>query len=187
VRETESAPKAKVRDRGIGVGRTRALMLWTIFFGILIPVLVVVFYKQFLETTETPVNRQTEQLAAELAGGPVQPLTGPQHTVYYSALALPSASAPRADGRATLVWFSSTDCRECELMEAFVFTTAAQFAQRLVFQEKPTERDSTAQRYGVSTLPAFVLLDAQGKELGRFGYESDAGAFEAAIAGALGP
>jgi hypothetical protein len=168
------------------VGRTRAVMLWTIFFGILIPVLVVVFYKQFLASSETSVDQQTEQLAAELAGGPVQPLTGPQHTVYYSPMALPSASAPRADGRATLVWFSSTDCGECHLMEPFVFTTASQFARRLVFQEKPKERDSTAQRYGVTVLPTFVLLDVRGNELGRFGYKADAGAFGAAIERALG-
>jgi len=37
---------------------------------------------------------------------PVTVQRGGPHTVYHSAAPLPTAGAPRPDGRATLVWFS---------------------------------------------------------------------------------
>ena len=37
---------------------------------------------------------------------PVTVQRGGPHTVYHSAAPLPTADAPRPDGRATLVWFS---------------------------------------------------------------------------------
>jgi thioredoxin-related protein len=72
-------------------------------------------------------------------------------------------------------------------MEPFVYATAAKFAPRMVFLEKATDRDSSAQIYNVTAVPTFVMLDARGNVLGRFEYVPDAATFEGAITGALGP
>jgi thiol-disulfide isomerase/thioredoxin len=149
------------------------------------PVAVVGFYVLFETAGTTSVDSATEQLAAENAGGQVQAFTGPQHTVYHYLGALPSASAPRADRRLTLVWFSSTGCKDCKRMEPFVETTAHEKLDRLAFVEKAIDRDASAQRYGVTAAPTFVLLDAQGTEVARFGFEPDAASFSAAIESAV--
>jgi thioredoxin-related protein len=187
VPETETPVRPHRRGPGIGVRRTRIAMLSTIAGGIILPLLVTAFFVLFMTSSSTSVNKATEQLAAQLSGGPVQPFTGPSHTVYYSPAPMPSADAPRADGRATLVWFSSTSCKECQQMEPFVYATAAKFAPRMVFLEKATDRDSSPQIYNVTAVPTFVMLDARGNVLGRFEYVPDASTFEGAITGALGP
>lgn len=184
--ETKTSVREHRRGPGIGVRRTRVALVSTIVGGILLPLLVTAFFVLFMTSSTTSVDKATESLAAQLSGGPVQAFTGPSHTVYYSAAPMPSADAPRADGRATLVWFSTTSCKECEQMESYVFKTAGKFAQQMVFLEKATDRDSSAGMYRVATVPTFVMLDARGNELGRFGYPRDAGAFEGAIASALG-
>lgn len=70
-------------------------------------------------------------------------------------------------------------------MEDFAYTTAQQFTSRMVFAEKPTNRDSAAGRYGIEQPPTFVLLDARGGEITRFGYEPTAEAFASAITSSL--
>ena len=118
------------------------------------------------------------------AGTPIEVFTGPDHTVYHSAAALPSSSSPRADGKPTLAWFTNTNCGRCEDMK-FAHTVAAEFRGRLVFIEKATDRDTAAATLGVTAVPAFVLLDARGTELARFGYLADAAALKRAIESAL--
>ena len=130
-------------------------------------------------------------LAEENAGGPVRVLTGSNHTVYHSTLPLPSAASPRADGKATLVWFSGTWCEFCERMEPFVHATANRYAGRIVFVEKSVDHDrGAASRYGIRGTPTFVLVDDRGDELGRFFYQQSATQFaellEAAVARAGG-
>ena len=56
--------------------------------------------------TASPMDVAAD-LARELSGADVEIRRGPQHTVYHSLGTLPSASAPRADGRPTLIWFSA--------------------------------------------------------------------------------
>lgn len=121
-------------------------------------------------------------LAEEASGGPVQVLTGPAHTVYHSALPLPSASAPREDGRPTLIWFSATTCTFCARMDPFVYSTVSRFAERLVFVEKSITHDrGAASRYGIRGTPFFVLVDAAGNEIRRFSFQSTASAFADSI------
>jgi thiol-disulfide isomerase/thioredoxin len=106
--------------------------------------------------------------------------------VYHSAAPLPSASAPRADGKPTLVWFSGTWCEYCEQMDSFAHETANGFAARMVFVEKSVDDDrSAASRYGIRGTPTFVLIDARGKELGRFGFQSSSAAFAQTIEAVL--
>ena len=186
VSKTATPVRRHRRGPGIGVRRTRVALVSTIAGGIVLPLLVTAFFVLFMTSSTTSVDKSREALATQLSGGPVQAFTGASHTVYYSPAPMPSADAPRADGKATLVWFSATSCKDCERMEPYVFGTAGKFAQQMVFLEKATNRDSSAAIYNVTTVPTFVMLDASGKELGRFGYEGDAGAFESAIAGALG-
>ncbi len=137
--------------------------------------------------SETPADPAGVQLASANAGGSdVKALTGSHHTVYHSVAPLPSASAPRADGRPTLVWFSGTWCEFCEQMEPFAHETAGQFAGRMVFAEKSVDDDrSAASRYGVRGTPTFVLIDAAGREVARFGFQRDAQAFATAIESGL--
>lgn len=118
--------------------------------------------------------------------GAIRVLTGRAHTVYHSEDPLPSGESPRADGRPTLVWFSATWCTTCERMEPFAHATANRLTDELVFIEKSVdEESSTAARFRVLGTPTFVLIDSSGNEIARFGYQPDAGSFEAAIREAL--
>jgi len=125
--------------------------------------------------------------AVENAGGStISVHEGNAHTVFHADDELPTAAAPRADGRHTLVWFSGTWCHFCERMEPFAHPTAAQFSDQVVFMEKSVDHDrSAASRYGVRGTPTFVLIDAQGEEVGRFFYQDTASAFSGAIAEVL--
>jgi len=135
------------------------------------------------ETVEDPA---TTSLARENAGGDVRVLTGAHHTVYHSTAPLPSTSALRADGKPTLVWFSGTWCEFCERMEPFAHETARTFTDRLAFVEKSVDDDwAAAARFGVRGTPTFVLIDAEGKEIARFGFQATASAFAQTIAAAL--
>lgn len=135
------------------------------------------------ETVEDPA---ITTLARENAGGDVRVLTGSHHTVYHSVAPLPTSSAPRADGKPTLVWFSGTWCEYCERMEPFAHETASSFTSRLAFVEKSVDDDrAAAARYGVRGTPTFVLVDAGGKEIARFGFQATASAFAQTIEAAL--
>ena len=127
----------------------------------------------------------TAALAARNAGGDIQVFTGPNHTVYQSVAALPSGNTPRADGRPTLVWFSGTNCHFCEQMEPFAHQVASEFLQRAAFAEKAVDKSDIGSRYGIRGTPTFVLLDAQGKEITRFGFQKTAAEFRQQIEQAL--
>lgn len=127
-----------------------------------------------------------ELASANAAGAEVQVLKGSHHTVYHAVAPLPSAAAPRADGRPTLVWFSGTWCEFCERMEPFAHETAGEFAGRMVFVEKSVDDDrGAASRYGIRGTPTFVLIDSAGREIARFGFQQDAESFRSAIESAL--
>lgn len=120
------------------------------------------------------------------AGADIKVLSGGRHTVYHSTADLPTTSSPRPDGQPTLVWFSATWCDFCERMEPFAHATASQFRDRMVFVEKSVDQDrNAAARYGVRGTPTFVLIDATGKEVARFGFQPTDAAFAAAITSAL--
>lgn len=138
-------------------------------------------------SSDAPPDSALVQLAStNAAGTEVKVFTGSHHTVYHSVASLPTASAPRADGRPTLVWFSGTWCEFCERMEPFAHETAAGFTGRMVFAEKSVDEDrGAASRYGIRGTPTFVLVDATGREVARFGFQRDAQSFIAAIESAL--
>jgi len=137
--------------------------------------------------SETPADPVQVQLASVNAGGAeVKVLTGSHHTVYHTVAPLPSAAAPRADGRPTLVWFSGTWCEFCEQMEPFAHRAAGSLADRMVFVEKSVDDDrNAASRYGIRGTPTFVLIDAAGQEVTRFGFQRDEQSFVTAIESAL--
>jgi thiol-disulfide isomerase/thioredoxin len=132
---------------------------------------------------QSEVSAEVEALAAaNAAGQPIETHTGTRHTVYHASTPLPTAESPRADGRPTLVWFSGTWCEFCEQMDPFAHATASTFQDRLVFVEKSIDHDRQARgRYGIVGTPTFVLIDAAGNELGRFGFQRDRASFTAAI------
>jgi cytochrome oxidase Cu insertion factor (SCO1/SenC/PrrC family) len=171
------APRSKVRT----------LTTWAILASLLIPVAIVGYYVLFVTAGTTSVDPAMEQLARDNAGTAVAAFTGPDHTVYHSTAPLPSEAAPRGDGRPTLVWFSATNCPDCKRMESFAHQAAHQFIARAAFVEKAVDRDSAAARYGVTSTPTFILIDARGRELSRFGYQPSAAAFSQAIEAALQP
>jgi thiol-disulfide isomerase/thioredoxin len=129
-----------------------------------------------------PADAATEQLARANAGTDITVYSGVAHVVYQSDAPLPSTAAPRADGRATLVWFSAVWCEVCERMEPFAHETASDYTDRLVFVEKSVDEDrSSTSRYGVGGTPTFIMLDAAGGEVTRFYGQRDAASFASAI------
>ena len=157
---------------------------WLILALLTIPVLAGGAYMAIGAERQTKVDPTILQLAKENSGGAVDAFTGPKHTVYHSLSALPSEASPRADGKPVLVWFTNTHCSRCEDMN-FAQQVAATFRERMVFVEKATDRDTSAAVLGVRDLPTFVLLDARGQEVGRFGFQPDAAALKSAIENAL--
>lgn len=134
----------------------------------------------------TQLSSSLGSVAGHAADENVRVLSGSAHTVYHATSPLPSASQPQVDGLPTLVWFSGTWCTFCRQMESFAFETAAEFDGQVRFVEKSVDHDSDATaKYGVRGTPTFVLIDAQGKEIGRFGFQSTAAEFEMAIAETL--
>ena len=118
--------------------------------------------------------------------GPVRVIDGSRHTVFHSNLPLPTGSVPQAEGKPTLVWFSGTWCEFCEAMEPFANSTAAEFDARMVFVEKSVDHaESDSQKFRVRGTPTFVMLDVNGSEIARFGFQRTAGAFRATIEDAL--
>ena len=126
---------------------------------------------------------QVEAQARAVNGGSdVRVYQGAQHTIYHSTAPLPSVSAPRIDGLPTLVWFTWTGCPFCRQMEDYIYDVAEQFSERMIFVEKSVNNDGgDSRRYGVIGTPTFVLLDATGGVIGRFGYQSGATALARAI------
>lgn len=117
----------------------------------------------------------------------VEVLGGGIHTVYHSTAPLPSATAPRADGKPTLVWFSATWCEVCHVMEPIVKKATVEIGGRVVFVEKSHDLEPELfQQHRVFGTPTFVLLDAQGKELTRFNVERTPERFASRVLQAAG-
>lgn len=144
---------------------------WAIFLSIMLPVLAGGGWMVVAAERQTKEDPALAALARSNAGGEVQVFTGAKHTVYQSLSPLPSAASPRADGKPTLVWFTTSNCGDCGRMDSFAHQTAAEFAKRIAFVEKAADRDVSAARYGVSGTPTFVLIDARGEEVARFGFQ----------------
>ncbi len=115
---------------------------------------------------ESPIDPAILALAEANAGGPVIAISGTEHTSYHSPGPLPTAGAPREDGRLALVWFTSPSCRACAEL-SFVHSTMVDYREEIVTFEKSVDRDTSDERLGVSEVPAFVLLDADGGEIDR--------------------
>ncbi len=158
---------------------------WTIMAALLVPVAIVGYWVLFVTTPQTKVDPAMLALAERNAGGPVQAFTGPGNTVYHSTAPLPSADAPRADGKLTLVWFGRTNCDRCAKMRPFAQDVASEFTDKMVFVEKAVDRDAEAAARNVPSLPYFEMLDAKGAVLAQFGYQGDRASFEAAVRAAL--
>jgi thiol-disulfide isomerase/thioredoxin len=122
----------------------------------------------------------------EVAADGTRVIEGSVHTVRHSEAPLPTADEPRADGLPTLVWFSGTWCHFCQAMSPFAHDTADEFASQVAFVEKSVDHDrSAANGYGVRGTPTFVLIDAYGEEIVRFGFQQTADAFRQVISDAL--
>ena len=156
----------------------KALATW-LGVGVLVIGVAAFLVTQRNSTSENP---RVTALAEQNAGGAIEVHTGSAHTVYHSVAPLPTASAPRIDGKPTLVWFSGTWCEFCEVMEPWAHDVAARFTDRLVFVEKSVDHDrGAAQRYRVLGTPAFVLVDENGTEISRFGFLRSAESFSSTI------
>jgi thiol-disulfide isomerase/thioredoxin len=88
--------------------------------------------------------------------------------VRHSLRALPTVELPRADGKATLVWFGATWCDVCKAMEGVVSDLKTDMQARLAVVEKDVDTEpGLARQFYVRGTPTFVVLDADGHELGR--------------------
>ncbi|MGD9935159.1 MAG: thioredoxin family protein [Dehalococcoidia bacterium] len=156
--------KPKKRSSGL-----KSLLPWGTGLAAALAIVAFVYFGSGSSTESDPV---VAALAQENAGGgAVRILTGSHHTVYHSTERLPTTSNPRSDGKATLVWFSGTWCEYCEQMEPYAHHTASEFTEAFVFVEKSIDDDrDAAGRFGVRGTPTFVLIDAGGRELTRFGF-----------------
>ena len=113
-------------------------------------------------------------------------LKGGVHTVRHSTAPLPTAAAPRPDGRPTLVWFTATWCEVCESMAPYAHQAIAEFDERIASVEKSVDHDRpAASRFSVRGTPTFVLIDAQGHEVQRFFYQPDGARLRQTIDAAL--
>jgi len=176
-------PKARVRTKD-SARRPFEWKRWALLAAGLIGAAALVYLAQ--TTGGSRQNSQTAALARENSGTEIRVLTGSHHTVYHSTAPLPTSDRPRADGLPTLVWFSGTWCEVCEQMEPWAHATAAEFKDRMVFVEKSVDHDrGAALRYGVRGTPTFVLIDASGRPLTQFFFQSSPGAFRSAIEKAL--
>ncbi|MEP6871435.1 MAG: thioredoxin family protein [Anaerolineaceae bacterium] len=154
---------------------------WVIFLSIMLPVLAGGGWMAVAAERQTTEDSALAALARSNAGAAVQVFTGAKHTVYQSVSPLPSASAPRPDGKPTLVWFTTSNCSDCGRMDSFAHQSAAELAGRMAFVEKAADRDVSAARYGVTDTPTFVLIDARGEEIARFGFQATRQQFAATV------
>jgi hypothetical protein len=132
---------------------------------------------------QTKIDPATLTLARQNARGElgeITAITGTEHTVYHSNSPLPEPRAHRQDGRLTLVWFTTTSCRQCE-DQAFVHQAVADLNADFVFVEKDLGREAASSRLDISGAPTFIWLDAEGNELGRFAELPDAAALRAEV------
>ena len=154
---------------------------WVIFLSIMLPVLAGSGWMVVAAERQTKEDPAMAALARANARSDVQVFTGSKHTVYQSVSPLPNAASPRPDGQPTLVWFTTANCADWGRMDSFAQQTASGCASRMVFVEKTIDRDVSAGRYSVRSAPAFVLIDARGEEISRFGFQTTKEAFGAMI------
>ncbi len=159
--------------------------VWAMVVALLVPTLGFALWVLSQASEQTKIDPATYALAQKNAGTEITAITGTGHTVYHSNKLLPDAKAPRADGKMTLVWFTNAACTECE-KELFVHQVMAEYRDAAVFVEKAADRDTAADRLGVKAVPAFVWLDAQGNELGRFGAVATEAEFRDQLAKVIG-
>jgi cytochrome oxidase Cu insertion factor (SCO1/SenC/PrrC family) len=155
--------------------------VWLVISAMVLPTLGFTAWIGLSAPDEATADPGMEALARENAGGEILVIRGLEHTAYHALAPLPSPTQPRADGRPTLVFFSSPTCRPCAQLH-FTQGAMAALRERAVFVEKSVDRDPVAARYGVRETPTFVLIDAEGRELGRFGAPADEVAFRAKVA-----
>lgn len=153
---------------------------WAIILAMVFPTIGLTAWVGLAARGESAVDPELLELARASAGSEILVVRGPEHTAYHSLAPLPSASAPRADGLPTLVFFSEPACAACERMQ-FVHRVMAEERGRVVFVEKSLDRDPVSGQYGIRETPAFVLIDAAGRELGRFGALPDEASFRAKV------
>ena len=153
--------------------------VWAVIAAMLIPTFGFALWVLAEAGGQTKIDPRLVGVAGENSGGPVTAITGTEHTVYHSNLPLPTTSAPRTDGRITLVWFTKTTCGACE-RQLFVHDVMAEFDD-VMFVEKEIGRAPEAERLGVTGVPTFIWLDANGAELGRFESATDAASLRAAV------
>lgn len=154
---------------------------WLVILAMVFPTIGLTAWVGLAARGESSVDPALLELARANAGGEVVAVRGPEHTAYHALAPLPTPEHPQADGLPTLVFFSTPTCRACERMQ-FVQLVMAEYRRRVVFVEKSTDRDTSAERYGIRETPAFVLIDAEGRELARAtGEIADAGAFRGEV------
>ncbi|MGD9714514.1 MAG: TlpA family protein disulfide reductase, partial [Thermomicrobiales bacterium] len=116
----------------------------------------------------------------------VRVLTGGVRIVHHSNAPLPTEKDPGPDGLPILVWFSATWCTTCASMDSFAPDVLSSFEGRLVSIEKSIDHDKTSvDRYSIRGTPTFLLIDATGREVGRFNYVGSAEALRQAIEQAI--
>ncbi|HWB97192.1 MAG TPA: hypothetical protein VG672_10830 [Bryobacteraceae bacterium] len=181
--DAEAAAPPRVHRHWWDPGWNRAT--WILFFVFIIPVIGGMIWIGMAANGQTKVEPVTQRLAAQLAGGPVQPFQGTEHTVYQATAPLPTAAHPRSDGRLTLAWMSGTNCGNCGKMDDFAWQTLEGYASKAVIMEKDLGRQPIDARYGVTSAPAFIVLSPTGDVLARFSWQPTATALKQAIDQAL--
>ncbi|WBL37355.1 thioredoxin family protein [Tepidiforma flava] len=154
--------------------------VWLIILAMVFPTVGFTAWVGLAARGESTVDPQLTEIARANAGSDILVVRGPAHTAYHALAPLPTPAQPQPAGLPTLVFFSSPACTACERMQ-FVHRVMEEFRGRIVFVEKSVDRDTSAERYGVRETPTFVLIDAEGRELTRFGALPDAAAFRAKV------
>jgi len=174
-----SQTKAPAAKRGSWWNPSWSWKVWVVVAALLLPTFLFALWVLAEAGGQTKIDPSLVAIAGQNSGGPVTAITGTEHTVYHSNQPLPSASSPRDDGKLTLVWFTSTTCAACE-DELFVHQVMVEF-EDVMFAEKEIAREPGAQTLGVTSVPTFVWLDANGNDLGRFDSAGDADSFRSAV------
>ncbi|MFN8617542.1 MAG: hypothetical protein U0837_10625 [Dehalococcoidia bacterium] len=159
--------------------------VWAMVVALLVPTLGFALWVLSQASAQTKIDPAVYALAQKNGDTEITAITGTGHTVYHSNKPLPDAKAPRADGKLTLVWFTNAACTECE-KELFVQQVMGDYRAAVVFVEKAADRDAAAERLGVKAVPAFVWLDAEGNEVGRFGAVASQAEFRGQVTTFLG-
>ena len=143
-----------------------SVKVWAMVAFLVLPTLAFAVWVLAEAGGETAIDPGVQALAEGNAGAAVIAISGTEHTSYHSPGPLPSADAPREDGRLTLVWFTGPSCAACAEM-GYIHPVMADYRDEVVTVEKAVDRDSADERLGIRGVPALVVLDAEGAELAR--------------------